>query len=189
LLLAHWSFAQQEQNDTSRTHFTFSTGLSGGTGWLGERFTSAYLSGGVSHRLNDKLNLRFGVATGSFNSELLGNYRNKTPYRNPNNRQSAAIGVDYQPNDRLQLSITAFYDNISLSPTERLLKTNRLNTTGINADLTYKLSEGSFLNLNVTFMQSDNPYNFFNPYFTDGLQGFGSPFFNNNFPNHSFFGW
>ncbi|MDR0789875.1 MAG: hypothetical protein LBO06_03660 [Bacteroidales bacterium] len=181
--------AQSDGIDTNRTHFTFSTGLGGGTGFWGESFTSTFLSANVSHQINNDLRVRAGALTGSFNSSLIGNYQSKAPYRNPHNRQAAEVGVDYKINPRLQLSVTAYFDQINLGSLNNNFLSSSLTTTAFNANLTYKFKNDSFLNLSVTFMETNNPYNTFNPYYFESMHSFSPihPF--GAFGESSFFNW
>jgi hypothetical protein len=183
------SLAQKDTNDINKTHFTFSTGIGGGTGFWGDRFTSSFLSANVTHQINSDLKVRAGALTGSFNSSLIGNYESKAPYRNSNNRQAAEVGVDYKINPRLQLSVTAYFDQINLGSMNNNLLTSRLTTTAFNANLTYKFKNDSFFNLGITFMETNNPYNTFNPYYFESMHGFSPLNSFNAFGESSFLGW
>ncbi|MDR1847460.1 MAG: hypothetical protein LBR17_05025 [Bacteroidales bacterium] len=182
-------FAQQDSIDGQRTHYEFSTGMGGGIGFWGEKFTSTDVSLGVSHQINKDLRLRFFASTGSFNSTLTGNYEDKAPYRNPLNRQAAAVGMDYKINTNLQLSVTAYFDCLNLGSMNNYLHTSRLTTAAFNANLTYKFRNDSFLNLNVTFMETNNPYNMLNPYNMDSFGWFSPMNTPKTFLNSSIWDW
>ena len=180
--------AQDEDSTANRTRYTFSSGLSAGTGFWGDRFSSTFLSASVSHQINSDLRVRMGALTGSFNSSLIGNYQNKAPYRNSNNRQAAEVGMDYKINPRLQLSVTAYFDQVNLGSIDNNLLTSRLNTTAVNANFTYKLRNDSFINLSVTFVETNNPYNSLNPYYLETMHRFGPMNPCNTFGESLFFG-
>ncbi|MDR1724946.1 MAG: hypothetical protein LBR28_00940 [Bacteroidales bacterium] len=166
-VLSFASFSQKKHFDTIKTNFTFSTGIAAGTTFLNDNFTSSYLSFGVSHQINKDLRLRANVATSSFNTSFCGNYESKIPYRNPYNKKSAQVGVDYKLSERMSLSVTAYYDQVNLGSMQNNFHTNRLTTAAFNANFTYKLRNDSYFNLNVTFLETNNPYTIFNTYYNN----------------------
>jgi hypothetical protein len=181
--------AQETENDTTKTHYTISTGLGFGSGFWGDSFTSSHLSFGITHQINSDLRLRANATTGTFSSSLLNNNESKAPFRNPNNRIAASVTADYQIYPKMWLSVSVFHDYINIGSSYNFLHTSHLYTTAVNANLTYKLRNDSFINFSLTFMETNNPYTYFNPYIISPMNDFMLMPYHNSFHNGGFLEW
>lgn len=180
----------------SPLEYNLSMGASIGNGFWGERISSTYIAPSIRIKANEKAYIRAGVLTGQ--TTIGGNAfcrkaEDKAPYRDRFKHNAAYIGMDFELNPKIELSVTAFYD--VLNPMTGLKTTasrGDLHTYGFNANMTYEITKNTFLNLSFTYIDSNNPYSTFpNSYLgSSPINSMFSPRgLNNGFLNNNFFGW
>lgn len=158
--------------DEDPTQFRIEMGASFGKGFFNENFVSTYIAPSVSMKVNSQSWLRAGILTGDSWINLPKNQtppEDKAPYENRYKRNMAYVGMDFEVNPRLMVSLTAFWDNLNPMSTPNTLGIrDNLYTYGFNANLTYQISKNSYFNLGFTFIETNNPYSLL-PY------SYGSP--------------
>ena len=176
--------------------YKISMGASFGRGFFGENFTSTHIAPSFRVRLNEQTHLRAGFLTGdvwlngkSSNTTLV----DRAPYANRYKHNAAYVGMDIELSPKLDLFVTAFFDRYNSLQTPSLNpKSQSLYSYGFDASLTYEMSKNSFLNIRVSFLETNNPYMLI-PYHHSAFNSMGmlneGLFTNSLFPNHSPFGW
>ncbi|MDD2529871.1 MAG: hypothetical protein PHN41_01440 [Bacteroidales bacterium] len=172
-------------------------GTSFGKGFFSESFVSTYIAPSVIMKVNPQSWLRAGVLTGDSWINMPKTKKpleDKAPYENRYKRNMAYVGMDFEINPRLLVSVTAFWDNFSpMSNMNTLGIRDNLYTYGFNANLTYQITENSYFNLGFTFVESNNPYSLM-PYRYGSPMSAFSPMFtpyghHNNFLINTPYNW
>lgn len=188
--------AQQGEVIIPQTQYNISMGAGFGRGFFGESFSSTYIAPSLRTKLNDKTYLRVGVLFGDL--WLGGNNLNNTPidrapYADRYKHNAAYMGMDFELSSKVNLFITAFYDRYNPLSNQGYNTSNQsIYTYGLDASLSYEISENSFLYINVSFMETNNPYMLI-PYRNSAFNSMsmtnGGFFPNSRFSNPSPFGW
>lgn len=182
--------------DMPKLQYNISMGASFGRGFFGENFSSTYIAPSLRMKLNEKTYLRAGVLTGDvwLNGKSSKNIPNdRAPYADRYKHNAAYMGMDFELNPKLNLFVTAFYDTYNPFKSQSLSsQAQNIYTYGFDASLTYEISKNSFLNINVSFLETNNPYMLM-PYHNSAFNSMnminGSLFPNSRFSNQSPFGW
>lgn len=161
----------QKSDSTDYGDMRLSAGMVMGRDFFGEKFFSDNVSFEYSKWLNPKAGIRLGASVGEISSAFLDNNEDKAPYSKSHRRTSAYVGLDYVVNPRMLISVTAFFDNVNLNGYDRRFGASRLYTNGFNANLTYKFSNESLLNLSFTYIESNAAFVPYSPY-----SAYGSPY-------------
>ena len=142
--------------------FKIEMGTSFGKGFFSENFISTYIAPSVVMKVNSQSWLRAGILTGDSWINFPKNQtppEDKAPYENRYKRNMAYVGMDFEINPRLMVSLTAFWDNFSpMANPNTLGIRNNLYTYGFDANLTYQISKNSYFNFGFTFVETNNPY-------------------------------
>lgn len=184
------------KEDSSPVQYNISMGASFGRGFFGENYTSTYLAPSTTIKINEQAQLRAGLLTGDIwlrNNSSNHAPQDKAPYANRYKHNAAFMGMDFSPNSKFSLSVTAFYD--VFNPMQTLNSSTQaqsLHTYGFDASMTYEMTKNSFLHIRVSYLESNNPYSLF-PYFPSAFSPIGQMYNginpNNNFLYNSAFGW
>ncbi len=135
-----------------------------GRDWCGEGFYADNLGIDYSKWLSPKVGIRLGAEVGEIRSHLLDSPQDRVPYSQAKRRSMVYAGVDYIPNPKMLVSVTAFFDNVNLNGFDNRYGASRLYTNGFNATMIYKFDNESRISLSLTFAESNNPFSFANPY-------------------------
>ena len=153
----------QHKDSVDYGDINLSAGMVMGRDFCGEPFYMDNVSLDYAKWVSPKVGLRLGAELGNVSSHLLDNCEDKAPYSRTHRRTAAYVGFDYLANPKMLVSVTAFFDNLSLNGFNPHLGASQLYTNGINANFTYKFSNESSLKLSLTFVESNNPMMFCHP--------------------------
>lgn len=153
----------QHKDSVDYGDINLSAGMVMGRDFCGEPFYMDNVSLDYAKWVSPKVGLRLGAELGNVSSHLLDNCEDKAPYSRTHRRTAAYVGFDYLASPKMLLSVTAFFDNLSLNGFNPHLGASQLYTNGINANFTYKFSNESSLKLSLTFVESNNPMMFCHP--------------------------
>lgn len=182
---------------SSPLQYNISMGANFGSGFFGQSFTSTYVAPSLRIRLNQKTHLRAGALTGDLwlnGGSQRNTVNDRAPYADRYKHSAAYMGMDFELSPKLNLFVTAFYDTYNPLRTQSLRpQSQNIYTYGFDASLTYEISKNSFLNLSVSFMETNNPYMLLMPYHHSPFNSMGlmnnTLFPGSRFPNHSPFSW
>lgn len=135
-----------------------------GRDFCGYRYLSNDVGVEYSSWITPKVNFRIGADVGFIHTNAFSQTEDKAPYSDRYRKTAAYAGADIAVNPRMIVSVTAFFDNISLGGLNNRFHTSNLGTVGFNARMRYKLKDDSFIDLSLTFIESNNPFSYHNPY-------------------------
>ena len=153
----------QHKDSVDYGDINLSAGMVMGRDFCGEPFYMDNVSLDYAKWVSPKVGLRLGAELGNVSSHLLDNCEDKAPYSRTHRRTAAYVGFDYLASPKMLVSVTVFFDNLSLNGFNPHLGASQLYTNGINANFTYKFSNESSLKLSLTFVESNNPMMFCHP--------------------------
>lgn len=187
-----YGFLYQEAD---KTQYNISMGASFGSGFFGQKFSSTYIAPSMRTRLNEKVNLRAGVLTGDvwLNGKSSNIPQDRAPYADRYKHNAAYMGMDFEISPKINLFVTAFYDRYNPLRTQSLSsQAKNIYTYGFDASMSYEISKNSFINLSLSFMETNNP-SILMPYHSSPFNSFNTInsglFPGSRFSNQSPFGW
>lgn len=162
------AFCQEAKTDDYNLRLTYSAGI-------GNHFTASRMSAEYGGFLSDKLGIRIGASSTDLFLKFSGStLEDKAPYSEKGRQLSLKAGIDYKASDKMLLSFSAYFSNMNLG-------NDFFFSRAVNANLRYMFSEDSFIDVSLTFMETNNPFYFCNPYmpyhshcFDYGFNGFTS---------------
>jgi hypothetical protein len=133
---------------------------------IGENFLANRMGAGYGQWLNDKVGVRFGIASTDFAFKCpFEKVEDKAPYSAKGKQISLNAALDYKASDKLLLSFSAYFSTMNaFFINGNVGNMDMYYTRAFNASMRYMFNEKSFIDISLTLVDSNNPFLYCNPY-------------------------
>ncbi len=149
------AFCQESQPDKGNFSLSYSAAI-------GQNLLADRMGVGYEKWLNQDVGIRLGIATTDFTfrcpSQAL---EDKAPYSAKGKQISLNAGVDYKVSEKFLLSFSAYYSTMNLWSLNSGFGNNQFYTKAVNASMRYIFSNDSFIDLSLSFIETNQPFPYF----------------------------
>ena len=122
---------------------------------IGENFLANRMGAGYGQWLNDKVGVRFGIASTDFAFKCpFEKVEDKAPYSAKGKQISLNAALDYKASDKLLLSFSAYFSTMNLW-------NQNFTTKAVNASMRYVFKNDSFIDISLTVVESNSPFPYY----------------------------
>ncbi len=153
------AYCQELTPDNGNMSLSFSSAI-------GQNLFANRVGVGYDKWLNENVGVRFGIATTDFSFRCpYQNVEDKAPYSAKGKQLSLNAAVDYKVSEKMLLSFSAYYSTMNLWNVSSGFKNNSFYTKTVNASLRYIFSNDSFIDLTLSFIETNHSfiYPFYSP--------------------------
>ncbi len=151
LSLCFSAFCQEAKADDYDMRLTYFAGI-------GTHFSASRMGAEYNGLISDKWGMRIGASSTDFFLKIPSpQLEDKAPYSAKGKQMALKAAVDYKVSEKFLMSFSAYLSNM-------VVENSLFYTRAVNASFRYMFRENSFIDVSLTFVDTNNPFVFCNPY-------------------------
>lgn len=126
---------------------------------IGQNLFANRMGVGYDKWLNEDVGIRFGISTTDFAFRCpYQSVENKAPYSAKGKQLALNASVDYKVSNKMLLSFSAYFSTMNLWSMNSEFGNNQFYTKAVNASLRYIFSNDSFIDLSLSFIETNQSF-------------------------------